>query len=146
MEPKYYVEKVIGNPNHHFRDDWIPRVICKWSMLATLIIPTLHDFPSARLVVIASCSRPTRAFFWLNWMMCLACPEPWGWFLLGWTHGSYELDMRLSCFKLQSKVVKQHTELEHTPSNLYQRAMIRDSFHSWRCRGIARGVRFRGVL
>ena len=26
----------------------------------------------------------------------------------------------------------QHTELEHTPSNLYQQAISRDSFHSWR--------------
>ena len=33
----------------------------------------------------------------------------------------------------------QHTELEHTPSNLYQQAISRDSFHNWQ-RGIARGV------
>ena len=26
----------------------------------------------------------------------------------------------------------QHTELEHTPSNLYQQAISRDSFHNWR--------------
>ena len=31
-----------------------------------------------------------------------------------------------------SKVVNQHTELEHTPKrNLYQQAIIRDSFHNW---------------
>ena len=30
-----------------------------------------------------------------------------------------------------SKVVSVHTELEHTPSNLYQQAISRDSFHSW---------------
>ena len=31
----------------------------------------------------------------------------------------------------QSKVVEKHTELEHTPSNLYQQAISRDSFHNW---------------
>ena len=36
--------------------------------------------------------------------------------------------------------MKQHTELEHTPSNLYQQAKKKDSFHSWRCRGIAERV------
>ena len=37
----------------------------------------------------------------------------------------------------------QHTELEHTPSNLYQQAISRDSFHNWRtgdCLGCALGV------
>ena len=37
----------------------------------------------------------------------------------------------------------QHTELEHTPSNLYQQAIIWDSFHNWRtgdCLGCALGV------
>ena len=27
--------------------------------------------------------------------------------------------------------MNQHTELEHAPSNLYQQAISRDSFHSW---------------
>ena len=40
-----------------------------------------------------------------------------------------------------SKVGHQHTELEHTPKrNLYQQAIWRESFHNWRCRGIAWGV------
>ena len=37
----------------------------------------------------------------------------------------------------------QHTELEHTPSNLYQQAIWRDSFHNWRtgdCLACALGV------
>ena len=44
---------------------------------------------------------------------------------------SYHLSLRLF----------QHTELEHTPKrSLYQQALIRDSFHNWRCRGIAERV------
>ena len=35
----------------------------------------------------------------------------------------------LCCF---SQVVSVHTELEHTPSNLHQQAISRDSFHSGR--------------
>ena len=37
----------------------------------------------------------------------------------------------------------QHTELEHTPSNLYQQAISRDSFHNW-LRGLL-GVCDKGV-
>ena len=43
-----------------------------------------------------------------------------------------------------SKVVSTH--LWNTPLNFYQQAISRDSFHNWRCRGIAEGVRYRGVL
>ena len=44
----------------------------------------------------------------------------------------------------------QHTELEHTPSNLpfpkgLKFGISMDFFHSWRCRGITWGVRYRGV-
>ena len=38
----------------------------------------------------------------------------------------------------------QHTELEHTPSNLYQQVVSRESFHSWV--GGLPGVCSRGVL
>ena len=41
----------------------------------------------------------------------------------------------------------QHTFGTHPFRNLSQQAISRDSFHSWRCRGIGRtGVRYRGVL
>ena len=37
----------------------------------------------------------------------------------------------------------QHTELEHTPSNLYQQATFsRFLNHNWRCRGLPKGVQF----
>ena len=39
-----------------------------------------------------------------------------------------------------------HTELEHTPSNLYQQTIFRNSFHSWRTGGLPWVVRYRGVL
>ena len=38
------------------------------------------------------------------------------------------------------------TPLKHPPSNLYQQAIFRDSFHSWRCRGFAWGVFYRCVV
>ena len=57
---------------------------------------------------------------------------------------SYNLKLA-AIVRTYSKVVNQHTELEHTPSNLYQQAKSRDSFHNWRCRGIAERVCYIGV-
>ena len=39
-----------------------------------------------------------------------------------------------------------NTHLEHTHKKLYQQAISRDSFHNWRCRGIADRVWSGGVL
>ena len=47
---------------------------------------------------------------------------------------------------LLSKVVSTHRTGTHPFRNLYQQAISRDSFHSWRCRGIAERVCSGGVL